>query len=518
MWLCVFRNSLRRARKLKEIWFLRQYNGPVRFRQTLTTSSIILLALAVSGEAAPPAPPAPSDPADGATLAVGSPLLSVEVFDPDAQALTVRFFGRLFATPPPKPFTIAALPDTQYYSQNYPATFTAQTRWIVENRDEWNIVYVAHEGDIVNVGDNSGQWVNANTALSLLDALPEVALGLAVGNHDQNPNGDPAGTSLFNSRFPFTRYEPRGWYGGHYGSNNDNHWVRFSAGGMDFIAIHLEYNGSRPAAVFDWARGLLRADPNRRGIVVAHSILNVGETTPWTAQGADIYEALGSEPNLFLMLCGHIHGENHRIDVGPGTVHTLLADYQKRPNGGNGWMRLLRFEPTENLVQVMTYSPTLDQWERDADSEFTIDYPMGGVPFGYLGKVQTLPGQAEAGLLWSGQPGPYAQWYATVSDGESEVAGPMREFAVGTARLDLNDDGGVNQADLELFLNCLTGPNQRYGPSTMPPGCGLPLDARGRLQPDWDIDGDLDQDDFGALQRCYVGAGQSAPAECFTTP
>src|SRR5690349_13127930 len=31
-------------------------------------------------------------------------------------------------------FTIIALPDTQYYSEDYPATFTAQTQWIVNNQ------------------------------------------------------------------------------------------------------------------------------------------------------------------------------------------------------------------------------------------------------------------------------------------------------------------------------------------------------------------------------------------------
>lgn len=512
------RDSRRLGKELSVIGFVRRYNDPVNLRRLLTSTLFSMLGLSAVAVAGPPVPPQPMAPADGATLARGSPLLSVGIFDPEAQPLTVRFFGRLFAAPPPQPFSIVALPDTQYYSQNYPATFVAQTRWIVEHRDEWNIVYVAHEGDIVNVGDNSGQWLNANVALSLLDQVPGVALGLAVGNHDQYPNGEPSGTSLFNLYFPYTRYEPRSWYGGHHGTNNDNHYVRFNAGGVEFIGIHLEYDTTPSAGVLAWADGLLQSNPSCRGIVTAHSILSVGETTPWTTQGAMIYDALKDRPNLFLMLCGHINGENHRVDTAAGTVHTLLADYQKRPNGGNGWMRIMRFEPTENLIRVMTYSPKLDEWEHDADSEFTIDYPMGGIPFSYLGKVTTLPGQPEAALLWSGQPGPYVQWYATASDEESEVPGPVRGFAVGTPRLDLDSDGGVDQADFDLFFACLTGPNQGYGPTAMPAGCELPLDARGRLQPDWDVDGDLDQEDFGAFQRCYAGPAQAAPAECFRIP
>ena len=34
-------------------------------------------------------------------------------------------------------FTIAVLPDTQYYSEKYPAIFTQQTQWIADNRNPW---------------------------------------------------------------------------------------------------------------------------------------------------------------------------------------------------------------------------------------------------------------------------------------------------------------------------------------------------------------------------------------------
>ena len=48
---------------------------------------------------------------------------------------------------PREPFTIVALPDTQYYSLGYPALFTTMTSWIVENKDEKNIVFVNVDWD-----------------------------------------------------------------------------------------------------------------------------------------------------------------------------------------------------------------------------------------------------------------------------------------------------------------------------------------------------------------------------------
>ncbi len=55
-------------------------------------------------------------------------------------------------------FTIIALPDTQHYSEAYPAIFTSQTQWIVDNKDARNIVFVTHEGDIVEHNNLASEW------------------------------------------------------------------------------------------------------------------------------------------------------------------------------------------------------------------------------------------------------------------------------------------------------------------------------------------------------------------------
>ena len=51
-------------------------------------------------------------------------------------------------------------------------------------------------------------------------------------------------------------------------------------------------------------------------------------------------------PNLRFMLSGHVHDESRRTDVVNGrTVFQMLADYQDRASGGEGWLRILRFVP-----------------------------------------------------------------------------------------------------------------------------------------------------------------------------
>lgn len=457
----------------------------------------------------------PLAPLEGKKVVPGDVQLKVRVADSLADSLTVKFFGRQAAPAPPSPFTIVALPDTQYYSETYPSNFTAQTQWVVDHREELNIAYVAHLGDIVDNADQPLQWLNANAALSVFDGVPDLPLGLCVGNHDQFPNGDPAGTEVFNLVFPYQRYQSRSWYGGHYGSNNDNHYILFSASEFDFIAIHLEYDTTPSAAVLDWAGSLLDAYPGRRGIVCAHSLFNVGNPAQRTAQGTATYYALNDRPNLFLMLSGHIHGEGRRTDVAAGMVHGLLSDYQRREDGGEGWLRLMEFVPGDNAIYVRTYSPTLDRFERDADSEFTLPYSMGGSPFDELGEVIVSSRRADVSFTWGPLPlGEDYEWYATSSSAHSVLTGPIQPFSTKPPRADLDRDGDVDPDDFLAFSRCVTGPNALYEPSVSPASCTLAADENGKLDADSDEDGDIDQEDFGILQRCYSGPGKVVDPVC----
>ena len=77
------------------------------------------------------------------------------------------------------------------------------------------------------------------------------------------------------------------------------------------------------------------------------------------------------------MLCGHDSGEAFRSDTVRGyTVYQVMADYQSRSNGGDGWLRILDFNPVEDLIYVKTYSPHLNKYETDSNSQFTLFYDM----------------------------------------------------------------------------------------------------------------------------------------------
>jgi hypothetical protein len=356
--------------------------------------------------------------------------LKVAVSDPDADNLNVAFYGRKSTSSLAEDFTIVVLPDTQKYSANYPQVFSSQTQWIVNNRTNSKIAYVAHEGDIVNNASSTTEWSRAVAAMSKLEN--PVTTGLSDGIPYGVLRGNLDTSSNYNTFFGISRFAGRGYYGGHYSSTNNNNFVLFSAAGMKFIVINLQY--SPTMTILDWADRLLKTYPERRGIVVSHYILKVDNS--WGLQ--NIYTSLKDNPNLFLMLCGHMHSssdsEARRIETGDNgnKIYILEADYQDRANGGNGWLRILQFSPKNDRISVKTYSSYLHSYETDSDSQFALSYNMEeSADFSLIGTVSGVASGGTASIALSGlASGTTYEWYAAVSDRFQTTSGGIWSFTI----------------------------------------------------------------------------------------
>ena len=430
--------------------------------------------------AQPPNPPAAPAPADLATGVSTAPDVSVAVSDPDGGNLSVTFYGRPVGAggSPGADFTLIGLPDTQYYTSSMnggsPAIFDAQTNWIVANKALRNIIGVIQLGDCVQNGDNGGnaaEWLNADRSMKTLEnpattlLADGIPFGVCVGNHDQSPIGSADGTTAFyNQYFGTSRFLGRGYYGGHYGSNNDNHYELFSASGLDFIVVSLEYDTTPDAAVLAWADNLLTTYANRRAIVASHYIINDGNPATFGTQGQAIYNALKGHSNLFLMLSGHVSPpEGRRSDTASGhTIYSVMSDYQDRTHGGDGWLRIYEFSPANSVIRVRTYSPWLGQFETDADSssQFTLPYDMGGAgPYQVIATRAGVTSGSTVAATWAGLAANRAyEWYAAVGDGVRTTTGPTWRFTTGSASTNLVANGG--------FESNTTGWT-RYGGATL---------------------------------------------------
>jgi len=289
------------------------------------------------------------------------------------------------------PFCIVALPDTQLYAESYPDIFLAQTQWIKDHKGELNIVFVAHEGDITNKNSEE-QWRNADKAMSILDGV--VPYALALGNHDMGPGGNAENrdSRLFNKFFPVSRFEKQPWYSGHYGDKNDNAYCYFTAAGMKFLVLALEF-GPRDE-VLDWASKVVSQHRDRQVIVVTHCYMYWDDTRVGQGDNHNVHtygcggndgeemwqKFVRKHENIFLVLSGHI------VDAGVGRltstadhgneVHQILANYQMKENGGNGWLRIMKFVPEESKIYVTTYSPFLKEYAADEQNQFELHYEM----------------------------------------------------------------------------------------------------------------------------------------------
>ncbi len=400
---------------------------------------------------------APTSPANNATGIGSSISLDLTSTDPEGAAQTITYYGRR-TTPvtPGADFTIATLPDTQYYSENLSnngrsATYFAQTQWLVDNRNALNLAFVSHMGDIVQNGDAvPAEWTVADTAMKKIEDPVStlraygIPWGAAPGNHDQTVIGSAGGAnSYYNQYFGASRYAGRNYWGGSQSpANNHNNYQLFSASGMDFIIIHMEYDTRSKTSyqtVLDWADALMKAYPDRRAIVTSHWIVNTGNPASFSTQGQDIYNDLKDNPNFFLMLCGHVAGEGQRTDTFQGrAVHSVLQDYQGRVNGGDGWLRYFVFSPANNTISAKTYrvsnpvNPAAGTFETDADSQFTLAYNMQTSVTDWisLGTVNIPAGGTTASLPWIGlEAGKDYEWYATANDSVNTTTTATRRFS-----------------------------------------------------------------------------------------
>ncbi|NPV42289.1 MAG: tandem-95 repeat protein [Anaerolineae bacterium] len=393
-------------------------------------------------------------PLDDATSVVLSPTLEVTVSDANpADTLDVEFYGREVGGSSGEDFTLIVIPDTQNYSTSYPQVFNSQMEWIADQKAEDNIVFATHVGDIVNTASSTTEWTRADTAMGYLDS-GNVAYSVGPGNHDLG--------GLYSTYFGTSRFSGKSTYGGSYDTSNYNNYSLFSASGMDFILINLQYGTSSSSGQLTWADTLLKTYSSRRGIVVQHDILNINNS--WYNQAS--YTALRDNPNLFLMLCGHMHSSTDGAAYVAGTgedghtIHVMLADYQDYT--ASGYLRILRFSPADDKIYATTYSPytgnSLTSTTNYDQMEMAYDMVNGNSAFELLGSVNDVVNGQNASITWGGLTNSTEyEWYAIVSDGTETVTGSTWSFtteASGTNHapvLNSIADQEVDELDLLSF-------------------------------------------------------------------
>ena len=133
--------------------------------------------------------------------------------------------------------------------------------------------------------------------------------------------------------------------------------------------------------LYNWANSVLKYHSEYKVIVITHGYINaVGNYSDSSnVSGIEIWNNIISpNRNIVALICGHIHGAYDASVVAEhgNSVENLLFDSQSDPNGGDGWIRLYKFYPQQNLVSATTYSPYLEQFDNSSTGAFTFSLKM----------------------------------------------------------------------------------------------------------------------------------------------
>ncbi len=79
-----------------------------------------------------------------------------------------------------------------------------------------------------------------------------------------------------------------------------------------------------------------------------------------------------------MTLNGHVLNDGlGRISSGNARgkqVHQLLVNFQMKPKGGDGWLRLMEFSPSRKTINVVDYSPTREQQNHSTQNKFELPW------------------------------------------------------------------------------------------------------------------------------------------------
>lgn len=320
-----------------------------------------------------------------------------------------------------EPWRIAVLPDTQKYTVGtqgahmpgvYPSTFglhfQSQLDLLAAVHDVVDIVFVLHEGDIVesqylfDATDNPdpavNEWAFARAEMEKLDG--KVDWCAAAGNHDFSYPGLPSDltpdAAEYVAHFGPSAYAGQSSYVGSSASGL-SHAHAFQGGPFEFLSLVVPFEAND--AELAWAQTMLDLHPCHPAIVTTHAYLwnppgseghSTVAATPDGNSGLDIWEKLiRSNPQVFMVLGGHFHlganwfddGEHHQVSTNDAglPVFEMLANYQDLPEGGAGFLRIVSFLPGQgapDTIHVLTYSATHPSWwtlMTDDDSLFSFD-------------------------------------------------------------------------------------------------------------------------------------------------
>ncbi len=316
---------------------------------------------------------------------------------------TICFFALIFPSALEvfaKEYTIVLIPDTQNYTLNKKNIyhFKEQIKWIINNKENKNIVFVSHVGDVIasNLGyfpnnlhligflcnkrnvdflkNQSETWEKVRF-ISDLGNIEDLAFSISPGNHDYDCKNNKKTLKGFQNTINYKKYHKRKWFLGADETGINTAQI-FEINKQEFIHIGLEWQPSNKAIKF--AQKIINEHPKKPVILTTHEYLIVRDNPlpercknsaigcSWTSSndnnGEELFQKLiKNNPQIFMVFSGH-NGSKERLIISKNSldrkVIQIVSDFSGDPEGGNGWMTLITFNTDNSSIMINNFSPT----------------------------------------------------------------------------------------------------------------------------------------------------------------
>ncbi|AZS35592.1 hypothetical protein CVS47_00184 [Microbacterium lemovicicum] len=275
-------------------------------------------------------------------------------------------------------FTVATYPDTQQEVFSWSGSrFRDRSEWLVEQRQQLDLRFVVHTGDVVNWdADSHDQYVNAEAAM---DPLEEAGIPyqLSIGNHDTMATGPGGGardskrtreyqrtTTTFNQFFRPSDYSAL--KGTFEQGKVDNTYSVFEAEGATWLVLNLELWPRE--SVVDWAEGVIDGNPRANVIIQTHSFLDANANIDGAGQSLTRWSYGDSSPqyiydrlvapygNVKVVTSGHVGAAASKVvttAAGNKVAYMLQAIHSNTDNP----VRLSQFDVNAGKIDTKVYSP-----------------------------------------------------------------------------------------------------------------------------------------------------------------
>ncbi|SMY33582.1 hypothetical protein PMAL9190_01040 [Photobacterium malacitanum] len=276
---------------------------------------------------------------------------------------------------------LVILPDTQKYSENSPERYLSQTQWIADNWKNERIPFTIHLGDLVEHDDQPIEWQAATQAMDILGASENTPYSVLCGNHDL-AEGDKYDVNRKDSE-PFLNYFSQdkllsvttciavsecGF--------NSCHLFKAPNSDQQFLVFAIDWNPS--PQTFDWAQQVLDDYKEIPAIFSTHQLLNIdsdGKSPLITSKGFEFWiDFIHKNDQIFLTINGHHHGAANMVaqNAYGRDVLMMVVDYQAMYWGGNGMLRTIGFDYSNNKLVIRSFSPWVQNIPEDERTPFDL--------------------------------------------------------------------------------------------------------------------------------------------------